>query len=345
MRVLSYNLFWWNLFNMRGGVSAENLIKATSTPEPYDVIGLQECEDPDKVFKPVGMDRVYSSFLGSKAVCVAYRTDKWELLDNGEDEVAMDMRTEFYGHRVAQWLRLKNKANGMTMLFVNHHGPLAVNSGGTCGGKSTAHNLLKVMWGACGGPAMAYFSSLSNSMAGFGLCFSAPGCDENGCCRCLSRATHVHGGICHGRQNPMRAIGDRAVVRRRRGGPRGRAQVRGPLRRQSLQMTRRRGRARIRRCERRLPPRQRARQPLSRASSSLWAFRRLGVVPRAFRGGGGRTSGRARDTGRIGRSLGGYDLAVGRLAWQAAEGSLGHHRRSSFMTARRTTTSASRNLD
>jgi len=145
VRVLSYNLFWWNLFKIRGGLSANNLIKATGAVEPYDVIGLQECEDPDRVFKVVGLDRVYSSFLGSKAVCVAYRTDRWELLDNGEDEVAMDMRTEFYGHRVAQWLRLQDKKNGMTMLFVNHHGPLSVNSGGACGGKSTAHNLLKGM--------------------------------------------------------------------------------------------------------------------------------------------------------------------------------------------------------
>jgi len=145
VRVLSYNLFWWNLYNIHGGLSADSLIKKTSTPEPYDVIGLQECEDPDKVFKPVGMDRVYSAFLGSRAVCVAYRTDKWKLLDNGEDEVAMDMRTEFYGHRVAQWVRLQHITNGMTMLFVNHHGPLSVNSGGTCGGRSTAHNLLKVM--------------------------------------------------------------------------------------------------------------------------------------------------------------------------------------------------------
>jgi len=145
VRILSYNLFWWNLFKIRGGLSADDLIKKTGAPEPYDVIGLQECEDPDRVFKAVGLDSTYSSFLGSKAVCVAYRTDRWELLDSGEDEVAMDMRTEFYGHRVAQWLRLQDRNTGMTMLFINHHGPLSVNSGGACGGRSTAHNLLKVM--------------------------------------------------------------------------------------------------------------------------------------------------------------------------------------------------------
>lgn len=42
-------------------------------------------------------------------------------------------------------MRLQHKSSDMTLFFMNHHGPLSVNSGGACGGKATAHNLLKAM--------------------------------------------------------------------------------------------------------------------------------------------------------------------------------------------------------
>jgi len=145
VKILSYNLYWWNLFRQQGGLSAARLIQRTGEKVPYDVMGLQECEDPAKVFGPAGLSDEYEAFNTSKATCMAYRNSTWTLLEGGEDEVAMDMRTEYYGHRSAQWMRLEHKATGMKLLFVNHHGPLSVNSGGACGGKSTAHNLIKVM--------------------------------------------------------------------------------------------------------------------------------------------------------------------------------------------------------
>jgi len=55
------------------------------------------------------------------------------------------MPTKWYGKRGAQWMRLQNIRTGKTLFFVNHHGPLSVNSGGVCGGHATAHNLLKLM--------------------------------------------------------------------------------------------------------------------------------------------------------------------------------------------------------
>jgi len=42
-------------------------------------------------------------------------------------------------------LRLKHKSSHQTLFFVNHHGPLSINSGGLCGGQATAHNLIKVI--------------------------------------------------------------------------------------------------------------------------------------------------------------------------------------------------------
>jgi len=43
------------------------------------------------------------------------------------------------------WMRLQHHATGRTLFFVNHHGPLSVNSGGICGGQATAHNLVRIM--------------------------------------------------------------------------------------------------------------------------------------------------------------------------------------------------------
>ena len=56
IQVLSYNLFWWHLFKVEGGRSgsAGHLIRSTSQP-PYDVMGFQECEDPEKVLGPAGL--------------------------------------------------------------------------------------------------------------------------------------------------------------------------------------------------------------------------------------------------------------------------------------------------
>jgi len=147
VKVLSYNLFWWNLFGQRGGNgdSAGKLIAAAMKPEPFDFMGFQECEDAKRVLGPVGLLDHFTVLQGPHAICAAYRTGAWELLDSGNGEVAEDMRTNFYGRRGAMWLRLRNTDTGRTVVFVNHHGPLSVNSGGTCGGLQTATNLLGLM--------------------------------------------------------------------------------------------------------------------------------------------------------------------------------------------------------
>ena len=66
-QVLSYNLFWWHLFKVEGGRggSAGHLIRSTSQP-PYDVMGFQECEDPEKVLGPAGLlqDLGFSPWTG-----------------------------------------------------------------------------------------------------------------------------------------------------------------------------------------------------------------------------------------------------------------------------------------
>lgn len=147
VRVLSYNLFWWSLFKARkgNGNSAGLIIKTAADDVPIDFMGFQECEDPNLVLQPVGLLSDYEAFLGPHAVCMAYRKATWELLEHGAQEVAEDMPTRWYGKRGSMWMRLKHRDTGATVLFLNHHGPLSVNSGGICGGTATATNLMQLM--------------------------------------------------------------------------------------------------------------------------------------------------------------------------------------------------------
>jgi len=147
VKVLSYNLFWWNLYIKRNGNwnSASKLIKKSMEDIPYDVMGFQECRDPWRVLTSVGLLQQYNVFHGKYDTCMAYKKDTWKLLTHGFTEVAEDMPKNYYGKRGALWMRLENYKTGRVLFFVNHHGPLSINSGGMCGGQATAHNLVRIM--------------------------------------------------------------------------------------------------------------------------------------------------------------------------------------------------------
>ena len=147
VKVLSYNLYWWNLFGRRNGNgnSAGKLIAGSMSDQVYDFMGFQECENPKRVLGPVGLLKHYTAVQGPHAICAAYHTAKWELLAHGGHDLAEDMKTNFYGRRGAMWLRLRHRHTKRTVFFLNHHGPLSVNSGGICGGLATAHNLMGLM--------------------------------------------------------------------------------------------------------------------------------------------------------------------------------------------------------
>lgn len=148
VKVMTYNLFWWNLFRVRNGNgdSASRLIQQANSPEPYDIMGFQECEDPFLVIGRAGLANDYEilkdASSSSAALCMAVRRSSWAVLTRGITTVAEDAK---YGSRNAQWARLRHTTSGKTMLVVNHHGPLPLNSGGMCGGYATAHRLLQVV--------------------------------------------------------------------------------------------------------------------------------------------------------------------------------------------------------
>jgi len=144
VKVLSYNLFWWNLFGQRGGNggSAGRLIARNG---PFDIMAFQECDDVWRVLGDAGLSSSHEVSVANHATAIAYEKNIWQELASGSEDVAEDNRFQYYGRRGVGWVRLLHKTSGKVVFVVNHHGPLQVNTGGKCGMEATAYNMLKVI--------------------------------------------------------------------------------------------------------------------------------------------------------------------------------------------------------
>jgi len=114
---------------------------------PFDLMGFQDCRDGGKALQDAGvldLDLFHVWSGGSYAMCMAYRRAVFTELEKGADKVAED-QPGYQGHRMVQWMRLQHKITNRSVIFLNHQGPLPMNSGGLCGGASTAHSLLRVI--------------------------------------------------------------------------------------------------------------------------------------------------------------------------------------------------------
>lgn len=149
VKVLTYNLFWWNLFDTRhgNGQSAGSKIARTSGPEQYDLMGFQECDSMSRILGDAhdqGLSGEYGLISGGHALAIAWRKSRYTWLAEGKQEVGEDHSDQYYGKRSAQWVRLRHN-DGQTIFFVNHHGPLPVSRSGGCTGSATAFNILKLI--------------------------------------------------------------------------------------------------------------------------------------------------------------------------------------------------------
>lgn len=150
IKVLTYNLYWWNLFEQHKGNNGEagKNIAAYAQNQTFDLMGFQECEDvawPLRDATAAGMRGNWATLVGKYATAIAYRTEAFDLLEKGMEDVAEDGPQQHFGRRVAMWARLLHKASKKPVFFMNHHGPTPVNSGGLCGSAATSYNLLRVV--------------------------------------------------------------------------------------------------------------------------------------------------------------------------------------------------------
>jgi hypothetical protein len=146
VRVVTYNLFWAILFGMHDGMdgSAGKLLAEHSAAHPYDFLGFQECEDPGRVLQDAGLQDEFGAIQGDHALCLVYRKSEWNVLSSGQEQVGEDQPDNYWGRRSVQWMRIQSKPFGRIVFFMNHHGPLQIDSGGICGGEATAFRLVGV---------------------------------------------------------------------------------------------------------------------------------------------------------------------------------------------------------
>ncbi|CAK0832039.1 unnamed protein product [Prorocentrum cordatum] len=147
IKVLTYNLYWWSLFEKNGGSdgAAGKLVAESGNHTPYDLMAFQECENIDWVLGDAGLSDSYEYSEVFYSICLAWRNETWRKLVSGYDAVATDggwVRNNKWGDRIVSWARLEHRETGDKLFFANHHGPLPLNSGGEAGGLATAHNLL-----------------------------------------------------------------------------------------------------------------------------------------------------------------------------------------------------------
>lgn len=121
------------------------LIKRAVAYKTLDIMGFQECNNIDWVLRMTGLAGAYVGFQGFEAVCLAFKTAVWTRVAQGQAVVAEDTKIEYWGRRMAQWMRLVHKSSGKTLFVMNHHGPLPVGSGGVCGAPATARRLLSMI--------------------------------------------------------------------------------------------------------------------------------------------------------------------------------------------------------
>jgi endonuclease/exonuclease/phosphatase family metal-dependent hydrolase len=154
VKVLSYNLFWWHLFGVRGGADrmAGRLVEEKGERKglgnrPWDLIGFQECDNMTRIMEDSRISGSHQNYNGTFAVTNAWDKSGWKMLSSGFKHVSEDSKAQYYGKRTLVYARLMHRQTKKTLIFLNFHGALPVNAdgGGACGGEATAYNILRVI--------------------------------------------------------------------------------------------------------------------------------------------------------------------------------------------------------
>jgi len=134
------NLFWWNLFNQRGG---DNFFSVFSSYGPYDLFFFQECDNAEHIKSGLGYD--ITTYQPAHSVALAWSNTRFNLVARGWEDVAEDRSDQYYGTRCVVWARLQDTVSGLIVFAVSHHGPLPVNTGGATGGSAVAQRINEVI--------------------------------------------------------------------------------------------------------------------------------------------------------------------------------------------------------
>lgn len=154
-RAVSYNLFWWCMSGgpnhggktcpqYAGGKGFNQIWAKMKEFGPYDLVGMQECDDASKMFNGIGYGATHEWKQGPADIGMGFDKTKFDKLgDWGSAQYSGDQ----WGPRYIAWIRLKQKDGGANIFFGNLHGPLPGPAGSMDGkhGHEVAASLTKIV--------------------------------------------------------------------------------------------------------------------------------------------------------------------------------------------------------
>jgi len=141
IRVVSYNLWWWNAFQQNPWKSDE-IVNNIKNVLQADTLGLQECDSAETIKARTGYDAV-SPFKGAQGVVV--KPGLFEVGASGSEDI---QATGKWGPRYVTWAELIHLPSGRTMFHFNTHWCVHNGNGHVCDSSvrhTGAENMLQVI--------------------------------------------------------------------------------------------------------------------------------------------------------------------------------------------------------
>eukprot|EP00435_Cladocopium_sp_Y103_P038544 s138_g10.t1 len=126
VKVVSYNLYWWNAFDQNSWKSDGIIANIKDNLKP-DTIGLQECDSPSEIKRRTGFLSKASKFEGAQGVMV--RQGRFRTSDKGSRDLEA---TGKWGPRYVTWVKLTDQSTGKSFWHFNTHWCVHSDSKNTC---------------------------------------------------------------------------------------------------------------------------------------------------------------------------------------------------------------------
>jgi endonuclease/exonuclease/phosphatase family metal-dependent hydrolase len=144
-RVVTYNLYWWCTSDgdgrcpqFAGGKGFQGLYDKVKQNGPFDLVGMQECEDAMKMGTGFGYGDSHEWHQGPTDIGMGYNKSKFEKIGDFQNKQVSE---DQWGKRYLAWVRLKYIGSDATVFFGNTHGALPWIHG-DCDGKH-GHEMAK----------------------------------------------------------------------------------------------------------------------------------------------------------------------------------------------------------
>merc|ERR1712187_1023191 len=165
IRVVSYNIYWWNAFGQNPW-KGEEIINNIKDTLRADVLGLQECDDANLIQSRTGYLPV-SPFAGSQGVMV-----NSSVLTAGASGSRDIEATGMWGPRYMTWAQLTHKSSGRTFWVFNTHWCVHSGNGHNCGPQKRyigAMNMLRAIQEMAGNAPVIITGDFNAAMSEQGM--------------------------------------------------------------------------------------------------------------------------------------------------------------------------------